>query len=177
AFWAENLLHTGGRNLIWAVVLACTALLVASLRMASLRRWRSSLMLVIVGIGVTSGLIGLLKQVTQVHCPWELQGFGGTLQYVHLFAQRPAGAVGACFPGAHSGSGFSLFALYFAFRDRSRALARTGLILALLVGCTFAFGQEARGAHFLSHDLWSAFIAWLTCLALYTLARRRLAAD
>ncbi len=29
------------------------------------------------------------------------------------------------------------------------------------------FGQEARGAHFLSHDLTSAAIAWLIAIGLY----------
>jgi membrane-associated PAP2 superfamily phosphatase len=172
AWWAERLLHIYGRDFVWLVALVCIALLLASLRFPGLRQWRRSLLFVVVTIGLTTALIGGLKQVTQVHCPWELAGFGGQVPYVHLFATRPAGAgPGACFPGAHAGSGFALFALYFAFRDRHARLARFGLLLALLTGCVFAFGQEARGAHFLSHDLWSAFIAWNCCLVLYLLLR------
>ncbi len=48
-----------------------------------------------------------------------------------------------------------------------RRLALAGLGIALGLGMLFSFGQQARGAHFLSHDLWSAFIAWTICLALY----------
>ena len=32
----------------------------------------------------------------------------------------------------------------------------------------FAIGQEARGAHFLSHDLVSACIAWFLLVAIYS---------
>jgi membrane-associated PAP2 superfamily phosphatase len=41
------------------------------------------------------------------------------------------------------------------------------LVFAILVGAVFSFGKEARGAHFLSHDLWSASIVWFVELALY----------
>jgi membrane-associated PAP2 superfamily phosphatase len=170
SFWAEQLLHGYGRDLIWLVVLGSLAALGMSLFLPALASRRRSLLFVVVVIGLTTALIGGLKQVTNVHCPWELQGFGGGLPYVHVFATKPpAPEMGACFPGAHAGSGFALFALYFAFRDRNRRLARLGLLAALLVGGTFALAQEARGAHFLSHDVWSAFLAWASCLLLYLL--------
>jgi membrane-associated PAP2 superfamily phosphatase len=90
---------------------------------------------------------------------------------VHLFGDRPDDLPRAqCFPGGHSSSGFALLALYFALRDRRPRAARWFLGGALAVGTLFAFGQEARGAHFLSHDLWSLGIAWFTCLAVYRLA-------
>jgi membrane-associated PAP2 superfamily phosphatase len=112
--------------------------------------------------------IGGLKQVTQVHCPWDLEGFGGHIAYEPLFAARsPEIEVGKCFPAAHSGSGFALFAFYFAIRNYSRRWSTRALYLAIAAGTVFAFGQEARGAHFPSHDLWSAMIAWCVCLILY----------
>ncbi|HEY6125022.1 MAG TPA: phosphatase PAP2 family protein, partial [Steroidobacteraceae bacterium] len=72
-----------------------------------------------------------------------------------------------CFPGAHASSGYALFAFYFVFRDRSRRVARWLLAAAIAVGVAFSIGQEARGAHFLSHDLASAAIVWFVQLALY----------
>jgi hypothetical protein len=42
------------------------------------------------------------------------------------------------------------------------------LWVSLAVGTLFAFGQEARGAHFLSHDVCSAFVAWFVALATYS---------
>ena len=87
--------------------------------------------------------------------------FGGNRPYVTLFADRPDYLPRAgCFPGAHSSSGFALMTLYFALRDARPRLARAALGVALLVGTAFAIGQEARGAHFLSHDLTSVALSW-----------------
>ena len=63
---------------------------------------------------------------------------------------------------------------YFVFRDRSRRLARWMLAAAIAVGIAFSIGQEARGAHFLSHDLTSAAIVWFVQLGLYAGFRRRI---
>jgi membrane-associated PAP2 superfamily phosphatase len=55
----------------------------------------------------------------------------------------------------------------------ARALASRGavaLLSGLAVGAVFAFAQEARGAHFLSHDLWSGFIVWFVELGLYSVS-------
>jgi len=40
------------------------------------------------------------------------------------------------------------------------------LVSTVLIGALFSLAQQARGAHFLSHDIVSALIAWLICLAL-----------
>ena len=56
---------------------------------------------------------------------------------------------------------------YFVWRDRSPRLARWGLSIGVGVGILFSIGQEARGAHFVSHDLVSAAIVWGVQLALY----------
>jgi membrane-associated PAP2 superfamily phosphatase len=169
AWWAERLLHGYGRDLIWLVVLTCLGLLGVSRFRPALRSWRRPLCFVVVTIGLTTGFIGGLKQVTRVNCPWDLQGFGGTQKYVPVFGARSAETKpGACFPAAHAGSGFALFALYFALRDRRRRWALVALWATMAIGVAFSVGQEARGAHFVSHDLWSAFLAWFCCLALYT---------
>jgi membrane-associated PAP2 superfamily phosphatase len=59
------------------------------------------------------------------------------------------------------------------FRDSSRRLALWMLAAAIAVGITFSIGQEARGAHFLTHDLTSAAIVWFVQLGLYCCFRRR----
>jgi membrane-associated PAP2 superfamily phosphatase len=119
-------------------------------------------------------IVGGLKSITNVDCPWNLSGFGGHNDYFALFADRPDALKRAqCFPGAHASSGFALFAFYFVFRDRSRRLARWALAGAIAVGVAFSIGQEARGAHFLSHDLASAAIVWFVQLGLYAWFIRR----
>lgn len=158
-----------GKYGVWAVGLGSICVWLASFRSARWREHRCAALFVAAGIGAGTLCVAILKEVTNVDCPWDLLDFGGTRPYVHLFADRPDGlAHTACFPGAHSSSGFALMAFYFVLRERHRGRAWCALALAILVGALFSFGQEARGAHFLSHDLWSAFIVWFIELALYT---------
>ncbi|MEK6209810.1 MAG: sulfite exporter TauE/SafE family protein [Pseudomonadota bacterium] len=54
-----------------------------------------------------------------------------------------------------------------------RHLAAAMLAGSLLLGFALGMGRVAQGAHFVSHDLWSALICWLVVLALYELLLRR----
>ena len=42
----------------------------------------------------------------------------------------------------------------------------------LSTGLAFGLAQQARGAHFVSHDLWSAFLVWTLTLSVYAFAFR-----
>jgi membrane-associated PAP2 superfamily phosphatase len=167
-WWARSLLHTGGRwfvRLIAAMAIVAWALSFATERA---RHWRRPAGFIALAIVLSTAVVGGLKTVTNVDCPWDLLGFGGHNPYVALFADRPdALARARCFPGAHSSSGFALLCFYFLWRDQSPRLARWGLALGIAVGAAFSIGQEARGAHFLSHDLVSAALVWCLQLALY----------
>jgi membrane-associated PAP2 superfamily phosphatase len=112
--------------------------------------------------------VGALKETTNVDCPWDLQGFGGERPEIHWYQDRPDGLPrAACFPGAHSSSAFALFAFYFLLLTNHPQRARLVLGAVLLIGTAFSLAQQSRGAHFVSHDLVSALIAWLICFALY----------
>jgi len=172
-WWAKDLIHTaGGRaiRIFGALVLLLWGL---SFLLPNLRRWRRPAGFVVLCAVLGAGVVGLLKETTNVDCPWALAEFGGQRPYVRLFADRSAALPKAqCFPGGHSSSGFALFALYFLCLGRNQRRARWALAVALLVGGIFAFGQEARGAHFLSHDVWSAALVWFACLGIYALGYR-----
>lgn len=162
--WANAWIHTGGRDLVRAVELGAAIALVASYFVDRLRPLRREAVFVTLAIVLSTGLVGLLKHLTNVDCPWDLAGFGGANPYISLFGERPALLpAAACFPGAHSSSGFALVCFYFVLRNRWRWAALTA---GLAFGALFAFGQEARGAHFLSHDLTSAALVWGVQLAL-----------
>jgi membrane-associated PAP2 superfamily phosphatase len=173
-WWTTTFLHDGGR---WAIrVLALLSLLfwAATFARPGLREWRWPAGYFTVALVLAIGLVGLLKTVTNVDCPWDLQEFGGRFPYVHLFANRPAGLKHAqCFPAAHASSGYALMALYFVAYERGRGLARIGLAIGLFMGLLFGIAQQSRGAHFFSHDVWSACITWLVSLSLYTFAFKR----
>lgn len=172
--WADVVLHRGGRYLMRFIGIAALVLFAATWWVARLRPWRRALGYFAACMALVPLLVGGLKEITNVDCPWSLQGFGGDRPFVHLFEDRPDGLPpAACFPGAHSSSAFALFALYFVGLGLGRRrLALAGLVAAVGLGAMFSFAQQARGAHLLSHDLWSAFIAWTVCLALYRWAFR-----
>jgi membrane-associated PAP2 superfamily phosphatase len=167
-WWAEDLIHADGLALVRSVVVTAVLVYGASWLWPRLGVLRRNAAYVALAIVLATGIVALLKQVTDIDCPWSLTGFGGTHTYVSLLGHRPPGAPRvACFPGAHSSGGFALMCFYFVLRDRFLSAARVFLVIGILAGAVFAFGQEARGAHFLSHDLASAAIVWFTQLALY----------
>jgi membrane-associated PAP2 superfamily phosphatase len=172
--WVVNeLLHTGGRWAIRVIVAVALAFLGATFVKSDWRRLRRPAAFFAISVILSWGVVGLLKTVTNVDCPWDLIPFGGRFPYVELFADRPdALRAGHCFPAAHASSGYALLALYFVFRERHARLARLGLALGILTGLTFGLAQQARGAHFVSHDVWSAFLVWTVTLSVYAFAFR-----
>jgi membrane-associated PAP2 superfamily phosphatase len=135
---------------------------ISSARIESLRPWRSVLWALFASISIGPLLIGVLKQFTAAHCPWDLVRYGGYAEYVqHWFASSRAEA-GRCLPNSHAGAGFSLIALYFAgWASGRRSWRWLGLLTGIGAGLVFGFVRTVQGAHFPSHSLWSAAIAWL----------------
>jgi len=168
SWFVNELIHTGGR---WAVrIVAALALLVwlASFFLAALRSVGRPAVYFFSALALTVGIVGLLKTFTNVDCPWDLIAFGGDRPYVGLFSTRPDDLPHArCFPAAHASSGYAFMALYFLAYERSQTWARMGLAVGLILGLVFGIAQQSRGAHLISHDLWSALLGWLIPLTLY----------
>lgn len=105
-------------------------------------------------------LVVALKSVTTPKCPWSLLQYGGLEQAPPFWFTMPA-AAGECFPGGHAAGGFALVAIHFAGKvSGHRGLELSGLVLVLLAGTGFSLVRIAQGAHFLSHNLWSAALCW-----------------
>lgn len=167
-WWANELLHTGGRNLMRLVGVLALVAWAASYRSMRLSAYRADLGYFAACMVLVPLTIGILKQITNVDCPWDLQGFGGSMPVIHWFESRPADLPrAACFPGAHSSSAFALFGLFFIWRSTKPAWATGALLCTLALGAAFSIAQQSRGAHFLSHDIVSALLAWLICLGLH----------
>lgn len=112
---------------------------------------------------LTSGL----KQLTNRHCPWDILEFGGYAPYVSLFASTPADLVrGVCFPAGHAAAGLAWIVWGVALRATRPVAARRALIAALAGGLLLGAGRIAQGAHFVSHVLWSIWLAWALTVAL-----------
>jgi membrane-associated PAP2 superfamily phosphatase len=158
----ENVLHEDVRKLSWAaVVFLCVAIWwpVGPLRRLTPSRRTE---LAVSTLAAVLGIV-LLKAMNHTSCPWDLVDFGGVARHVSHWA-TPAGGDGGggrCFPAGHASSGFAFVGGYFVFRRVSPALARTWLACALLAGLGLGIGQQLRGAHFMSHTLWTGWACWV----------------
>ncbi|GFE81133.1 PAP2 family phosphoesterase [Steroidobacter agaridevorans] len=171
SWWTNELIHRDGAWLMRSVAALALGLWIATWVHPQLHELRRPALYFFVSIVLSVGLVGLLKSLTNVDCPRDLTEFGGAFPFIHLFEHRPAALRHArCFPAAHASSGYALLALYFVLRERSRIAARFGLAAGLAMGLVFGIAQQSRGAHFVSHDVWSAMLVWTVSLSLYTFA-------
>lgn len=173
SWWVNDVIHVGGRWAVRACVLITSIGWVTTFIAAGKHHWRRPAAFLVISMVLGVAIVGAFKAVSGVSCPWDLQGFGGVRPYLHLFATRPSGQpAGHCFPAAHAGAGYALMAFYFVAHDFRVPWKRWTLLAGLVAGVTFGLAQQSRGAHFLSHDLWSAFIVWLAIVTVYAYAFR-----
>lgn len=162
----RDVIHRGGRAISW-LLFSVTVLAVA-------RPWRAIGQMPtrnrVVWFACTALcliLIPALKQFSLTSCPWDLQVFGGKALWLsHWDFGVGDGGPGRCFPSGHASGAFAFFAGYFALRDNASRHARIWLAIVVTLGIVFGWGQMMRGAHHLSHTLWTAAICWtVTALA------------
>ncbi len=157
--------HEGGRRLAWALALAlCLGVwwpFGALQRLSQAERLYFAVSTLLAAL-----VISLLKAGSATSCPWDLTDFGGLAHYASHWSLLPDGGPGRCFPAGHASSGFCFLGGYFAFRRADPARARAWLVGAALGGLLFGLGQQLRGAHFMSHTLWTGWICWVTAHSL-----------
>ncbi len=106
-------------------------------------------------------VISTLKQASVAHCPWDLARYGGSAPYLRLFDALPLGVpAGHCLPAGHASSALWLVSLCVLWLPARPGRARRVALAALLFGGLVGWMQQLRGAHFLTHTLWSI---WLAC--------------
>jgi membrane-associated PAP2 superfamily phosphatase len=179
SWWTNQFIHEGGTWFVRSLVVIAFAIAAWGSFDARLKEWRRPALYFAIAVILSVGSIGALKTMTNKDCPRDLTEFGGERVYIPLFAHRPPELRDArCFPAAHASAGYALLALYFVFRGRNRRWSRAGLAIGVLTGLIFGISQQSRGAHFISHDIWSAFIVWAVALSTYVaLFRARLWSD
>lgn len=105
-------------------------------------------------------VISSLKQVSSSHCPWDLARYGGDQPYVRIFDTLPIGAIpGHCLPAGHASSALWLLSLAVYWLPAQPRAARIAASVGITFGALLGFLQQLRGAHFLTHTLWSIWIA------------------
>lgn len=168
SYFLENVLHDRAKQLVIALGLLALISFAASFKVERLIPWRRELGCLVLSMALSTAFVTPVKVVTSVQCPWSLTEFGGQETYSELLSPRPAtDKPGRCWPGGHAATGFTLFALFFMLRDRKPHLAKAGLVVAFSLGSIFSVGRMLQGAHFLSHNIWTAVFCWLICLGVY----------
>lgn len=174
--WPDTILHGGGHDLVVALAIALIGAIALSWKLPKLARIRLSLVYLLICFLLTVILVGVLKSITHVNCPWDLLPFGGSQIYVPTFSALPDDVTpGRCFPGGHAAGGYGWISLFFVARAYRPQWRWAALLLVLLVGGSFDIAQQLRGAHFASHGLWSLMIAWWIAASLYLVWFKRAA--
>lgn len=168
--WRDNyvtsvVIHHWGKTLSLSLAVAVIAGIAASYVSDTVRPWRRSLLYLFLAAGLSTALVSLLKRLTSADCPWDLIRYGGEFSYVPLWRQLPDDSHrAACFPAGHASAGYAWIALYYFFANAPvmswRRWRIPALMAALGIGLVFGVSQQLRGAHFLSHDLWTLMICW-----------------
>jgi len=147
SFWLENILHTRVKQTLIVFSLCVLAAFILSLLLSRLKHWRRRLGYLVLSLALCSSIVTPLKALTNLHCPWSLQAFGGDQQFRPLLGKTiESNKPGRCWPAGHASVGFAWLALFFFLRDHYPRSARLALAGALILGCLLAFGRMMQGA-------------------------------
>jgi membrane-associated PAP2 superfamily phosphatase len=175
--WAQSALldvvgHQAARGVPFLVGASALAGGVCGLAVPRLRPWTPILLTVGAAMLLGPLLVNVMKSWTTQHCPVDVQLFGGVVDYVAErdgpFWATSSASAGRCLPSGHAGGGYALLSLYFAGWAAGRPAWRwRGLAIGIVAGALFSAVRIAQGAHFASATLWSAWVDWIVCAALF----------
>jgi membrane-associated PAP2 superfamily phosphatase len=165
---ADTFMHHWLKYLFIALGVALTALFCVD-TLPSLRRLpaatRRKLAVVVIACIMVPVVVSLLKSRSALHCPYEIDRYGGSAPFVRLLEHVPAGLpAGHCFPAGHASGGLWLAAFAVFWLPQRPRRAAAVFALGLLPGLAMGWAQQLRGAHFLTHTLWSVWIASILIL-------------
>ena len=155
-------------------LLAAAAILLAIWDAVRPMRWcasrRSALRVVALSAVLVPLSIDLLASLSGASCPTDVLRYGGLEPYARLLETVPAHASAAqCLPATQTSLAWWLLALPLFFWPRQPRVAALAAGIMLLCGLGFGWLQQLQGAQFLTHTLWSAWIASFLIYLLYQL--------
>ena len=157
-----NVLHEGARRLGWVLVVLLT-LSVWWPKVFLRQLHPNERVQMAVSVLAALAVVSVTKSFSATSCPWDLAQFGGVARHVsHWAFGVQDGGGGRCFPAGHASAGFSFLGGYFALRRNAPKAARWWLVGALVSGFVLGGAQQMRGAHFMSHTLWTGWLCWTT---------------
>lgn len=172
-WWLTAVMHDGAHWVAWALVLLlCLGVwwpqgLLRRLSLSERMQLAVTPLLAVL-------LINLIKRASGASCPWDMAAFGGVAQPLSHWAAflSPDGGGGHCFPAGHATSGFAFIGGWFALRRAMPRGATWWLVASLGAGLLLGVVQQVRGAHFMSHTLWTLWICACTAWGVDRLWRR-----
>jgi membrane-associated PAP2 superfamily phosphatase len=103
-------------------------------------------------------VISFIKSKTNIHCPNDLSDYNGRVPFRTLLDFSTYREVltkygnGNCFPGGHASGGYAFMSTYFVLDETNK---KNGILFGFLLGTYMALYQTFKGAHFLSHTLFT----------------------
>lgn len=169
----EVVLHTMGKWLVLLCAIGAVLVGVAGWFVVRLRPWRWALIYVAACAGLTSGIVAVLKEVTNRFPPWSIAEFGGKVPYTPLFDGTPEPFTGGRgFPAGHASGILAWVSLWFVARSMRATTPAWWLFPVIAGGVLFGWTQHVRGAHFPSHNLWTLAVAWSVAVAVAAIFAR-----
>lgn len=178
AWFATTFMHGHVKNaLFWLSLLAMIAALADLLSPYRFISARRSVQLRILALSafLEPMLVKTLKQTTYQQCPWSLEIYGGSEPMLRILDTVTADMhKAACFPAGHASAGMWLLAIAAFWLPGQPKRACLAYLAGLSVGLLLGWVQQMRGAHFLTHTLWTAWIASALFLLLVAAFSRQL---
>lgn len=177
-WFATDLMHGYVKNvLVWIGLLVIAAALVDLVlprRLLSAQR-SGQLRILALSAYLEPLIVKSLKQTTYLQCPWSLDLYGGSESMLRILDTVTATMQkAACFPAGHASTGMWLVAIAVFWLPGNPRRAAIGYVAGLSIGLALGWVQQMRGAHFLTHTLWTAWIATSLLLLLLPLQELRM---
>lgn len=178
AFLTETVIHRYGKYFsiivyVFIIILYILSLYQHSISSAPVKNrllaCKQGLLYLVVSTLIATLSISMLKHLTHIDCPWSMRGLGGTSEYFPwlnvLFSSH--NEKGQCFPAGHASAAYAFFSLYFFSLCYVRKKALFVLMMVIFFGVLFGLSQQLRGAHFISHDITTAYLCWMINAVFY----------
>lgn len=154
-WYLAKLNHSYVKDILIAVYVCIFFAWIASFKVKSLQPRRLELGYFFCVAMLCTIVVGILKSHSSHACPWAM-----TLADTDGFFWDFSALSGHCFPGGHASLGFSFITGYFLYHLTHPKRAYFYLVAALILGLCMGWAQMMRGAHFMSHNLWTLWICY-----------------
>jgi len=169
----DLIFYSGIKKVFIAFAVSLLITLVFFYKIPLIQRYKQGIIIVLLSLIIIPLAIGMLKAITNVPCPNDLQLYGGHYPHVTFLESYPSNFIqnkkAKCFPAGHASGGFALMSLFFFFKSqRNRRIA---LGTAITIGWGTGGYKMLVGDHFLSHTVVTMIISWLLILVITMLVR------